>query len=135
MPTNPERERPSARANLKIVLKPLGEISAEAEVPESESRSLLDIPRSAFSFAGLALVLLVASYVGLPLWAVVGLAGGQLVINGVGRYLDARRATGVTASPALRRRPKGRPNGQGTLAQLRSRANVADRRTAPCLAE
>jgi hypothetical protein len=98
-----ERERPTARANLKIVLKPLAEISCAAEVPESESRRLLDIPRLAFSLAGPALTLLVASYIGAPWWAAVLLAAIWLIVDGVVRYLGARRATGLTPSPRLRR--------------------------------
>jgi hypothetical protein len=103
MSTEAGHERPTARANLKIVLRPLCEITAEAEVPESESRRLLDIPRLAFSVAGPALTLLVASYIGAPWWAAVLLAVIWLIVDGVLRYGGARRATGLTPGPQLRR--------------------------------
>jgi hypothetical protein len=102
MCTEPGHERPTAPAYLKIVLKPLAEISCEIQVPESESRRLLDIPRLAFSVAGPVLTLLVASYIGAPWWTAVLLAVIWLIVDGVLRYGGARRSTGLPPGPELR---------------------------------
>jgi hypothetical protein len=115
MCTEPGHERPTARANLKIVLKPVIDLQGEIEVPASESRGLLNIPHRALNIVGPALILLVASYVGLPGWAAVLLAAGQMIVNGVGHYLDVRRAAGLAPSPRLRRT-------QRSLSQRRPKA-------------
>jgi hypothetical protein len=86
MSTDLERKQPGARANLKIVVKPLAEIHAEAEVPASQSQRLLDIPVALSSVAGPALTLGVASYFGIPWWAASLLAVGQLIFTRVRRW-------------------------------------------------
>jgi hypothetical protein len=101
MSTEPGHEQPSARANLKIALNHVGELSTEAEVPESQARRLLDIPRLAFRYAGPALTLLVASYVGAPWWAAVLLAALWPIVDGVVRCFKARRATRDGADTSL----------------------------------
>src|SRR5688500_2595083 len=105
MCSDPERERPTARANLKIVLEPFAEISAAAAVPESESRHLLDIARGAFNLAGPALTLWAGAQVEAPWWAAAGLAAGQLIVSGVDHWLDHRRTRRRKPNRALRRGP------------------------------
>ena len=85
MSTDLEREQLTARANLKIVVKHLAEIHAEAEVPASQSQRLLDIPAAVSNLAGPALTLGVASYFGIPWWAASLLAVGQLIVTRVRR--------------------------------------------------
>ena len=122
MCNDPEREQPSARATLKIVLRPFVDLQTEVEVPESQARGLLDIPRRALTIVGPALTLLVAFWAGAPWWAAVMLAAVCLIVDGVVRGLEARRTTRLTPNQASR--PIERPLGQQRPKELPPRARL-----------
>jgi hypothetical protein len=101
MSTEPGHEQPTARANLKIVLKPVVDLQTEVAVPAPQARGLLDLPRRALTIAGSASTLLFASHVGAPWWAALLGAALWPIVDGVVRCFEARRTSGPGAEASL----------------------------------